>query len=324
MRTCCPPMSPTVSRRKLAAYSQANGAQVVVVTLPTLKGYPIEYYGYQLGRHWGIGQKGKNNGVLLIVDAGERQMRIEVGYGLEGTLTDAQSFQIIHNVITPRFRKGDYAGGITAGADAILAVLGGHSQAVEQQQVRERGGNRVPHVSDPDLRLPAAVAGDAGRRQGRSPAAWEAAGWAGSCSGCSAEVRPRRRLRGRRFQRRRWFRGVLRRWRILRRRRRLGRLVRMVRFSADDKARITAAIFAAEKNTSGEFVAVVAHASDHYVFLPLLWSAILALLFPGACLLAGLSLPWVQIYHPTADLHRAGSPAPVRAGPAPQARSPRA
>lgn len=70
----------------------------------------------------------------------------------------------------------------------------------------------------------------------------------------------------------------------------------MIRFSADDKARITAAIHAAEKNTSGEFVAVVARASDHYVLLPLLWSAILALLFPGACLLAGVSLRWVHIY----------------------------
>jgi len=126
--------------QKLAAYSRQNGTQLVVVTLPTLNGYPIEYYGYQLGRHWGIGQKGKNNGVLLIVDAGERQVRIEVGYGLEGTLTDAQSFLIIHNVITPRFRRGDYAGGITAATDAILGVLGGHFQAVEHQQVRERGG----------------------------------------------------------------------------------------------------------------------------------------------------------------------------------------
>ncbi|HVS77477.1 MAG TPA: TPM domain-containing protein [Steroidobacteraceae bacterium] len=126
--------------RKLADYARANGTQVVVVTLPTLNGYPIEYFGYQLGRHWGIGQKGKNNGVLLIVDAGERQVRIEVGYGLEGTLTDAQSFLIIHNEIIPRFRKGDYAGGITAGANAILAVLGGQKEAVEQQQVRERNG----------------------------------------------------------------------------------------------------------------------------------------------------------------------------------------
>ena len=70
----------------------------------------------------------------------------------------------------------------------------------------------------------------------------------------------------------------------------------MVRFSAEDKNRITAAIHAAERNTSGEFVAVVARASDHYVLLPLLWSAILALLFPGACLLAGVSLRWVHIY----------------------------
>ncbi len=77
---------------------------------------------------------------MLIVDAGERQVRIEVGYGLEGTLTDAQSFLIIHNVITPHFRRGDYAGGITAGTDAILGVLGGHLHAVQQQQIRERGG----------------------------------------------------------------------------------------------------------------------------------------------------------------------------------------
>jgi uncharacterized protein len=126
--------------QKLAAYSDANGTQLVVVTLPTLKGYPIEYYGYQLGRHWGIGQKGRNNGVLLIVDAGEKQVRIEVGYGLEGTLTDAQSVLIIHDVILPRFRSGDFAGGITAGTDAILSVLGGHQLAVEHRQVRERSG----------------------------------------------------------------------------------------------------------------------------------------------------------------------------------------
>jgi len=70
----------------------------------------------------------------------------------------------------------------------------------------------------------------------------------------------------------------------------------MTRFSPQDKARITAAIHAAEKSTSGEFVAVVARASDHYVFVPVLWSAILALLFPGACLLAGVSLRWVHLY----------------------------
>ena len=126
--------------RKLAAYSRETGNQLVVVTLPTLDGYPIDYYGYQLGRHWGIGQKGKNNGVLLIVDAGEKQVRIEVGYGLEGTLTDAQSFGIIHNVIVPRFRKGDFAGGIVAGTEGILSVLGDRRHAVAQQRLRDRSG----------------------------------------------------------------------------------------------------------------------------------------------------------------------------------------
>ncbi|NNM61652.1 MAG: hypothetical protein HKM03_05735, partial [Steroidobacteraceae bacterium] len=70
----------------------------------------------------------------------------------------------------------------------------------------------------------------------------------------------------------------------------------MIRFSAEDKARITAAIHAAEKNTSGEFVAAVARASDHYVFIPLFWSAVVALLFPGAWLLIGLPLRWVHVY----------------------------
>ncbi len=126
--------------QQLAAYSQNTGTQLVVVTVPTLRGYPIEYWGYQLGRHWGIGAKGKNNGALLIVDAGEKQMRIEVGYGLEGTLTDAQSFEIIHNIIAPHFQKGDYSGGITAGVQAILGALGHEQQAVQQQKVRNRSG----------------------------------------------------------------------------------------------------------------------------------------------------------------------------------------
>jgi len=126
--------------QKLAAYASNSGTQLVVVTVPTLNGYPIEYYGYQLGRHWGIGQKGKNNGALLIVDAGEKQVRIEAGYGLEGTLTDAQSFNIINNIMVPRFKQGDYAGGIAAGVDAILTVLGNRQQAVAQQQVRNRSG----------------------------------------------------------------------------------------------------------------------------------------------------------------------------------------
>ena len=110
----------------LAAHERATGEQVVVVTLDSLQGYTIEDYGYQLGRHWGIGQKGTNNGALLIVAPKERKVRIEVGYGLEGTLTDAISRTIIDNYILPSFKRGDFNAGVLAGTTSILRVLGGN------------------------------------------------------------------------------------------------------------------------------------------------------------------------------------------------------
>ena len=109
----------------LKGHEQSTGEQVVVVTLASLQGQSIEDYGYQLGRHWGIGQQGKDNGALLIVAPQERKLRIEVGYGLEGRLTDAQASVIINQVITPAFKSGDYAQGISEGVAAILQVLGG-------------------------------------------------------------------------------------------------------------------------------------------------------------------------------------------------------
>ena len=94
-----------------AAHEQKSGNQVAVVTLKGLQGYTIEEYGYQLGRHWAIGQKGKNNGVLLIIAPVERKVRIEVGYGLEGALTDALSKYIIESRILPAFKSSDYNAG---------------------------------------------------------------------------------------------------------------------------------------------------------------------------------------------------------------------
>jgi uncharacterized protein len=91
----------------------------VVATIPDLQGYPIEDYGYQLGRAWKIGQSEANNGILLIVAPAEKKVRIEVGYGLEPIMTDALSAQIIRDSIIPRFRTGDMAGGIMAGAAQI-------------------------------------------------------------------------------------------------------------------------------------------------------------------------------------------------------------
>ena len=111
--------------QQLRAYEDKTSNQVVVVTVKSLQGYDIADYGYQLGRHWEIGKAGQDNGVLFIIAPNDRKVRIEVGYGLEGTLTDALSKRIIDGEVIPRFKQKDYAGGIEAGTNAILGVLGG-------------------------------------------------------------------------------------------------------------------------------------------------------------------------------------------------------
>lgn len=108
---------------KLAALEARTTDQFVVVTLPSLQGYEIEEYGYQLGRAWNLGQKDKDNGVLLIVAPNERKVRLEVGYGLEPVLTDVMSNHIIQTEILPPFRSGGYERGITAGVDAVITQL---------------------------------------------------------------------------------------------------------------------------------------------------------------------------------------------------------
>jgi uncharacterized protein len=117
----------------LKALEDKTSDQVVVVTLPSLQGYTIEDFGYQLGRHWGIGTARFDNGVILIVAPNERKVRIEVGRGLEGTLTDALSKIIIENAILPRFREGDFAGGIKDGVRDVILVLTGDAAEVEQR-----------------------------------------------------------------------------------------------------------------------------------------------------------------------------------------------
>lgn len=116
----------------LANYESETTNQVVVVTLPTLQGYPIEDFGYQLGRYWKIGQAGKNNGVILIIAPNERNVRIEVGYGLEPILTDAMSSSILQGIIFPNFRAGHLEQGAVEGTRAIINVLGGKSIALSQ------------------------------------------------------------------------------------------------------------------------------------------------------------------------------------------------
>lgn len=109
--------------QKLEAFQQKTHRQLVVATISSLEGDEIQDYGYQLGRAWGAGLKDANNGVVLLVAPNERKVGIEVGTGLEGTLTDAYSSVIINSKIRPAFKAGDMPGGIDAGTDAIIELL---------------------------------------------------------------------------------------------------------------------------------------------------------------------------------------------------------
>jgi len=108
---------------KLTEFETRTQRQFVVATVPSLEDRPIEDYGYQLGRHWGIGGEQNDDGVILLVAPNDRKVRIEVGYGLEPVLTDGYSTLIVQNTILPAFKAGDMPGGIIAGADAIIKQL---------------------------------------------------------------------------------------------------------------------------------------------------------------------------------------------------------
>ena len=121
----------------LKAYEDKTSDQVVVATVPSLQGRTVEDYANRLFRAWKLGQAKTDNGALLLVAPNERKVRIEVGYGLEGALTDALSKVIITTAITPRFKTGDYAGGINAGVDAVLSILAGDAEEWQRKaQVR--------------------------------------------------------------------------------------------------------------------------------------------------------------------------------------------
>lgn len=140
---------------KSQALETQSGRQLVVATVPSLQGYPTEDFGYRLGRAWAIGQKGKDNGVILLVAPTEHKVRIEVGYGATAYLTDAMSGLIIREAILPHFKQNppDYGGGIEAGVDALVKQLSlppdeaAKNVAAAQQTQQQRqssGGNPLP------------------------------------------------------------------------------------------------------------------------------------------------------------------------------------
>src|SRR5215468_4405049 len=130
---------------KLAELETKSGIQLVVATVNSLQGEEIEPYANELFRKWQLGEKAKNNGVLLLIAPNQHRVRIEVGYGLEGTLTDALSKVIIANAIAPRFKTGDFDGGVSRGVDDIITVL--TTDASEWQQ---RPSLRVDSQPPPD------------------------------------------------------------------------------------------------------------------------------------------------------------------------------
>jgi uncharacterized protein len=119
---------PTADEARIVAKSDAlartTGHQFVVVTVPTLGGHAIEDYSRALGNSWSIGRKGAKDGVLLVVAPTERKVRIEVGKGLEATLTNAEAQRIIDADILPAFRSGDFVGGIDNGVDGVIRDVG--------------------------------------------------------------------------------------------------------------------------------------------------------------------------------------------------------
>ena len=136
---------------ELKALEEKSTDQLVVYIARSLEGYPIEDFGYRLGRFWQIGQKDKNNGAILIVAPNERKVRIEVGRGLEPQLTDLMSKLIIENAVLPAFRRNDFAGGIKAGVRDIRDVLLGDAEAVKQRA--RSGAKRSPTTGSGQISL---------------------------------------------------------------------------------------------------------------------------------------------------------------------------
>jgi uncharacterized protein len=132
---------------KLKELEDKSSIQLVVATVKSLQGGDVETYANGLFRYWKLGEAKKNNGVLLLIAPAEHKVRIEVGYGLEGTLTDALSSVIISSAVIPRFKTGDFSGGVERGVDGIVSVLSGDT-ADWQPKVRVRSDDASSVIND--------------------------------------------------------------------------------------------------------------------------------------------------------------------------------
>jgi len=151
----------------MQSYEAGSDNEVALLTVPDLGGQPIERYALEVGRAWGLGKKERNNGALLLVARAERKIRIEVGRGLEGNVTDSISGRIIRDVISPRFKRGEFYQGLRAGIEALHAAAGGDYAKIPggREGRSSRGAGLIPLILF--LVLFAILRGARGGRGGR-------------------------------------------------------------------------------------------------------------------------------------------------------------
>lgn len=179
--------------QQLLDYQTSSGHQLVVATVPSLEGYDVRDYGNRLFRAWQLGDKTRNDGVLLLVAPEDRKVSIEVGYGLEPELTDAMSKIIIENAIVPRFKAGDFGGGVAAGVSDIRKVLGGEGEQVVERsrsQTSPSFEELIPFIILFIILLIIIHHASRGRRVillpgpgGYSSGGWSGGGWSGGGGG---------------------------------------------------------------------------------------------------------------------------------------------
>jgi uncharacterized protein len=124
------PVEERALERKLRAYQDSTSTQIAVLTVQDLGGMEAQEYALEVGRVWGVGQEGEDNGVVFLISRAERQIRLEVGYGLEGALPDALASRIIREVVTPSFKQGQFFAGINAAVDLIMAAAAGEFEGL--------------------------------------------------------------------------------------------------------------------------------------------------------------------------------------------------
>ncbi|HWR32870.1 MAG TPA: TPM domain-containing protein, partial [Chitinophagaceae bacterium] len=130
----------TALENKLVAYDDSTSNQIAVVIIPTTGDYSVEEVGLEIIRRWGVGNKDKNNGIVLLIAKDDRKLRIEVGYGLEGAIPDVTAKSIIENEIKPGFKEGNYYRGIDLGTDAIIKATAGEYKAPANYGSKKKKG----------------------------------------------------------------------------------------------------------------------------------------------------------------------------------------